>query len=943
MARKIKFNQLFGAFSRVSAAVDEFIQFANDAPVGSASAKKYFADARAPSGVILSLPTPIGDIVLLGQDDNIFNSQAALVVDLGGDDRYAGPVGTGASDTRPVSILIDISGNDTYANEKTRQGQGVGVASIGVVADLAGDDHYVAGDMSQGCGMFGVGLLLDAKGDDVYEMGLMGQGFGLFGVGLLMDLMGNDRYEINGMGQGVGSTMGFGGLIDSRGDDDYHAKWHPARSTLQPDDWSHAQGVGVSVRSPDWHRNFSLYGGIGFLSDGAGNDTYSCSASNCMGAGYFMSVGSLVDHSGNDRYYPENGNGMGFAVHLASGILIDREGNDQYFAKFDSGGVGADRSTGMLVDYQGNDTYGPALSADSEAKRERQRPPEINRAVLAKTSNAELAASSYASASRSKGLGILIDGSGDDRYFSKEGIRSASCGAVIPPPDPSNWSHAMLLDLGGADFHNSADRKNNSYRIDLSHGLFYDVDLPAGEKAIHDLPPVLVAGNQGGYPPLPMASISEKLEAELKALSGEDVFGRFASIGRVVQSDPKIIKAMIDALSISCHRDINQSLIEALNYFILRKEMNRERTRDFERLLNACDPVVRSYASRTLGWWNVAHSADAVVRAMNEADPQVREDVFWAVGRLGQIEVLKTLSEAIPAETSISAKRANLRAFHEILANNKLDEENKRKEALKSLLLWADDSDPIVRREAVAGLRYIGPQNEVIQILTDHLKDADIYVRRISAISLAYLGQKEGIPVLIDSLRFPSIDTSEYYDHDLIKDIAYFSGTDFPDEDRYDHKTWKNWWYQNGHKVDLSENLAIREKIETAFEENNEIEGLAILDRLLDQYPDNLVVKLRTVRFCNDWIVYRLQSRGTIDQNVLKRCLRLQKKIVEIEPKDTQAISTLARFYARLSRFIEAAAAINMAIRLEPENGQYHHYLKQYETAALTLRTQTDE
>jgi hypothetical protein len=111
----------------------------------------------------------------------------------------------------------------------------------------------------------------------------------------------------------------------------------------------------------------------------------------------------------------------------------------------------------------------------------------------------------------------------------------------------------------------------------------------------------------------------------------------------------------------------------------------------------------------------------------------------------------------------------------------------------------------------------------------------------------------------------------------------------------------------------------------------------------LDQYPDNLVVKLRTVRFCNDWIVYRLQSRGTIDQNVLKRCLRLQKKIVEIEPKDTQAISTLARFYARLSRFIEAAAAINMAIRLEPENGQYHHYLKQYETAALTLRTQTDE
>jgi tetratricopeptide (TPR) repeat protein len=213
--------------------------------------------------------------------------------------------------------------------------------------------------------------------------------------------------------------------------------------------------------------------------------------------------------------------------------------------------------------------------------------------------------------------------------------------------------------------------------------------------------------------------------------------------------------------------------------------------------------------------------------------------------------------------------------------------------------------------------------------------DDDTYVRRISAISLAYLGQSAGLPVLIDSLRFPSIDTSEYYDHDLIKDIAYFSGTDFPDEDRYDHKTWKNWWDQNGHKVDLNENLAIREKIETAFEKNNELEGLAILDRLLDQYPDNLVVKLRTVRFCNDWIVYRLQSRGTIGPDIIERCLRLQKKIVEIEPENPKAISKLAGFYARLGRFDDAAAAMKIATRLDPANKLYRQSLRRYETVSI--------
>ena len=153
-----------------------------------------------------------------------------------------------------------------------------------------------------------------------------------------------------------------------------------------------------------------------------------------MGAGYFMSVGALVDDSGNDQYYPEDGNGMGFAVHLASGILLDREGNDTYIAKNDSGGVGSDRSVGMLADYKGDDLYGPRLSNhELNADENRLTAGSGDPKFIAKT-EAGLPYTSYASASRPKGLGFLLDYDGDDRYFAQRGDRSASCASPLSRP-----------------------------------------------------------------------------------------------------------------------------------------------------------------------------------------------------------------------------------------------------------------------------------------------------------------------------------------------------------------------------------------------------------------------------------------------------------------------------------------------------------------------------
>ena len=176
-----------------------------------------------------------------------------------------------------------------------------------------------------------------------------------------MDQSGDDRYMISSLGQGTGSTMGYGALVDVDGNDKYLSERSVKRGNLVGDNWNHVQGAGLSIRSPEWTKQFSIYGGIGFLSDGAGNDVYFSSHGNCMGSSYFMSIGALVDHSGSDKYFPRGGAGLGFAVHLSNAIFIDRDGNDYYFGNKVTGGASADRSVAVMMDYNGNDVYGPTM------------------------------------------------------------------------------------------------------------------------------------------------------------------------------------------------------------------------------------------------------------------------------------------------------------------------------------------------------------------------------------------------------------------------------------------------------------------------------------------------------------------------------------------------------------------------------------------------------
>ena len=248
---------------------------------------------------------------------------------------------------------------------------------------------------------------------------------------------------------------------------------------------------------------------------------------------------------------------------------------------------------------------------------------------------------------------------------------------------------------------------------------------------------------------------------------------------------------------------------------------------------------------------------------------------------------------------------------------------------IKTLLNTLNDMDETVRTAAASVLfSFVYPG--VKAALKKLLKDGSVYVRKTASKSLILQGFRPAIPVLIESLTYPSRDTFENYDHELANDLAFYCGVDFKKEKRYAYATWKKWWDTNGASIDLLKNLEIMKEIKRAFKAQKEDDGIAVFDQLIAENTNNKVIKKRYLRFCYEWITFRLLTRKHITNTMLERCLRLQKIMSEIEPNNPQFKARIAFYYARLSRFKEAVAAIQSALEIEPDNKGYKQTLNQY-------------
>ena len=363
--------------------------------------------------VVFFSDTPYGRIIIGGAGNNIYDEDAMLIIDIGGNDRYLNHAGGVATESRlfrdgsigGISVLIDLAGDDYYASGK-KFSQGAGLFGIGILADLSGNDTYQAGSFSQGAGLFGIGILIDSgDGADTFLADTFCQGAGGWGIGILSNKLGDTKYCSRTFSQGLGYTLGAGALIDYAGDD-----YYISTGTIQNDRlYSMSQGFGQGNRP-------IASGGVGTLIDYQGNDHYSAYY-YAQGCAYWYGLGILIDNNGNDRYDAQV-YAQGCGIHLATGVLVDRNGSDFYNCTYGGNAQGAahDLAVGILVDKNGTDTY------------------------VGKGNNQGSAITNS--------FALFIDDSGDDVYYT-----SAKGGQGFGGSARSYGSMGIFLDLAGNDFY----------------------------------------------------------------------------------------------------------------------------------------------------------------------------------------------------------------------------------------------------------------------------------------------------------------------------------------------------------------------------------------------------------------------------------------------------------------------------------------------------------
>jgi hypothetical protein len=401
-------------------------------------------------GALLDLVGPLGRVAVAFDDANTeWQAGAAgylLALDAGGNDTWIDHFAVNTSIFLPVSVLLDLAGDDVYRSHTDweidsgtvtvtdARSFGAGLFGIALLDDASGDDRYHASGLSQGMGVFGAGLLLDHGGSDTYESYYSGQGAADFGYGLLLDLGADaDRYETLQMGQGYGGPMGMGWLVDEAGDDAYEAISDPIIWDWagEGSNWSGSQGFGYGVREGFFTEGAPIYsGGLGALFDLEGDDDFTC-AVMCQGFGYAFGTGLFFDAAGNDDHLVTHKYALGSATHWAAAVYLDLDGHDTYRNDDDDEciGEGYDASTAWHLDLgAGDDTY--VLDWHGEF-------------VLG--------------VARHPALGVLLNEAGDDVYAVPGDVYSIGR-VTMDAGDRSSYlagvpALAMFLDLGGKDLY----------------------------------------------------------------------------------------------------------------------------------------------------------------------------------------------------------------------------------------------------------------------------------------------------------------------------------------------------------------------------------------------------------------------------------------------------------------------------------------------------------
>jgi hypothetical protein len=403
--------------------------------------------------------TELGSVWLSGSGGQTHGMGGVLTLDLGGDDLYTGLIGAPESPSRPLSLVVDLEGQDRYDGRSRDGNIGCGLFGLGMVADLAGNDRYEVTNGGLGFGLYGTGLLVDGGGDDTYVAAKgWAQGAAYAGVGLLLDRAGNDSYRTICMSMGFGGTRGVGALVDVAGNDTYFTADTGNDSKAWGKTVSMCLGVGYGRRC-DSGDGQNQGGGIGLVVEGSGNDTYHTSIFT-LGSGYWWGAGIFEERGGDDVYRCTHYS-MGSGAHFAVGSFVDLQGNDRYNDRPDAlerwAAIGRDGAIAVCVDAAGDDVWGNLTGGHADLNS----------------------------------VALFWEVSGNDVYkrmqlFDPQAVGNRPFGSAVPYPPMRNFRDRMLsagvfLDTGGKDTYpqGMTAAENSEWRL-FTGPLFWGYGLDEG-------------------------------------------------------------------------------------------------------------------------------------------------------------------------------------------------------------------------------------------------------------------------------------------------------------------------------------------------------------------------------------------------------------------------------------------------------------------------------
>jgi HEAT repeat protein len=715
-------------------------------------------------------------LLISGPGSDRHTEDVEFLLDLGGNDSYANNAG-GTAGRMPASIAIDLAGNDLYDGAFATQGGGF--LGAGCLVDAAGDDVYRAGEFAQAGAWIGAGMLHDLSGSDRYIGSYFVQGAAAFGFSVLCDRDGNDEYHADGMAQAGASTLGCAFLLDSRGNDRYFAGG--PRSDRFTKAYSGAQGGAIGVRDYPWTRRPSFYAGLAFFDDAAGDDELYAVAES-QGGAYFLGAAIHVNTGGNDRYVSSD-DSLGGSIHLGAALCLKEGGNDTYQNPSSSLGIGGDRGTGVFIDTGGNDRY-------------------------------TTVAHCLGSARKPFGYGLFIDLAGDDAY--SYGERSIS--ELLRPGDPMSWPQALFADLDGRDTYSAVvpltdglergdDRtwnfEGHARGVDTTakvsnveffgwfpksprgHAPFDPINGWEGNEAFR---PLIADGWPAG---IDAESLSTKVVASGEAAGGESAGGAPSPEAQ------SAVRGWIEAIPRSGY-DGRRRLYERLDLLrsVAEKSVDwsvvAELLRDPEK--KPADQLAFAATWCTLD--KVGSAVPLVAAAMKGNGVQsayARGLLTRMVGEIDDPAAIDILKDRLAHDEDETCRR--YAAFY--LARRTPADTQTIRSAIS-------DKSESVRWSVCQGLRDCAVP-ECAPLLATPMRDPSVFVRRQAALASISLGDKGAVDQLLEDLKIASLDTGNNYGNNIYADLAPYMG-DRLDEAKTKElgeslEKWVEWWQQN--RVDI--------------------------------------------------------------------------------------------------------------------------------------------